>query len=367
MFNLVANHQWPRITTYLESLKQHFRPHTDSGSVTHMPEASLLAEQVSMIPSLQTQKWEDDHGFWFSIPLGPLQTRRSVLSDELAGIKSNTNCTGETLCKIQESVSELFEDICRLCRPGTTPEHEASLLKKVMSDMFDLWREPRSRFMLKAALRKQCIRQKGQDTLLFLARVCYAAYTFVEIAKVSRAFRSIEIVSVPHCGNQGRPRNQRRRKKEHTVGDEYKTLQDVIKSLDLTFHPGWRDDLVQNAAGFTGLRRSKRKKEFHHAETQLLAYFEYSMSPDDQSQTRRYIGCSRRCCRLCHVLIRAHEHFDVRGTHETLLHRWNVPMSPSTGNGSSSMQLHLAMDRLLMELKVSLQTLFNDSPPRKRT
>lgn len=234
-----------------------------------------------------------------------------------------------------------------------------------MSHMFNLWREPRARFMLKAALR-QFTRQKEKDTLLFLARVCYAAYIYVEIAKACRPFQSIEIVSVPHSKNQGRHRNQRRHNKQrrHKVRDEYASLLDVTKALGLTFHPTWKAYFAQNAARFTGLRKSKRDKEFYHAETQLLAYFEYSMSLDDRNQSHKYIGCSRRCCWLCHVLIRAHDHFGVRGTHDTLLYRWNVPMTSPTEKGGSSMQLHLAMDRLLMELKVSLQTLFN-SPPSK--
>lgn len=184
--------------------------------------------------------------------------------------------------------------------------------------------------------------------------------------KLLDLFRSIEIVSVPHRKNQGRHRNQRRHNKQrrHTAGEEYASLLDVIKALGLAFHPSWRAYFAQNAARFIGLRKSKRDKEFHHAETQLLAYFEYSMSPDDRNQSHKYIGCSRRCCWLCYVLVRAHENFGVRGTHETFLYRWNVPMTSPTGEGGSSMQLSLAVDRLLMELKASLQTSFN-SPPAK--
>ncbi|KGO46243.1 hypothetical protein PEX2_067260 [Penicillium expansum] len=367
MFNLVADHQWPRITTYLKSLKRVFQSNINSASVKSMPKLSLLAQQVSIMPSLRSREWEEDNGFLFAIPLHySAPANRSAPADELTNAKSNTTCTGETLSNIQGSVSELFEKIRRLCQPNTTSEDETSLLKEVMSHMFDLWREPRARFMLKTALRREFIQQKEREALLFLGRVCYAAYIYVEIAKVSRSFQSIEIVSVSHTESQGRGRTQRRHKKtqRHTAGDEYANILAVIKALGLTFNPSWKFYLAKNAARFPGLRKSKGDKEFHHAETQLLAYFEYSMSPDDRNQSHKYIGCSRRCCWLCYALLRAHEYFGVRGTHETLLYRWNVPIPSTTGSGSLPTQLDLAMERLLMELKVSLQTLFN-SPGRK--
>jgi hypothetical protein len=380
MFNLVADHQWPRITTYLEWLRWGFRSEIDPGlveSVFEPPplekrvfEPPLLEERVLTIPSLRIKEWEDDNKFLFTIPLDYSVRANRSLAEELTNVKSNITCTGETVCEIQGSVSKLFENIHRLCQLGTTPDDQTNLLKKVMSQMFVLWREPRARFMLKVALRRQFTTQKGKNTLLFLARVYYAAYIYVEIAKVCKSFRSIEIVSVRPSGNPGQHRNQRRhkKKKRHTAEDQCTNILDVIKALGLTFHPSWTNYLTRNErneARFTEMRKSKRDKEFHHAETQLLAYFEYSMSTDDRNQSHKHIGCSRLCCWLCHVLVRAHEHFGVRGTHEALLYRWNVPMPPATNKGSLSTQLHLAMERLLMELKVSLRNSFN-KPRGKR-
>ncbi|KAJ5153726.1 uncharacterized protein N7500_009165 [Penicillium coprophilum] len=368
MFNLVAEHQWPRITTYLESLKRVFQSNINLGSVKSMLKPFLVEELVLTIPSLQSREWEDDSGFLYTIPLGfSERAGRPVPAEDLDNMKSNTTCTGETICEIQGSVSELFEEIHRLCQPDTTPEDQKNLLKEIMSRMFELWRESRARFMLKAALRRQFTRQEDKYTLLFLARVCYAAYIYVEVAKVSRSFRSIDIVSVSHSGNQGQRKSRRRHKKKRrsTADDECATILDVIKTLGLAFHPSWRIYLAQNAAKFTNMRNSKRDKDFYHAESQLLAYFEYSMSPDDRNQSHKYIGCSRRCCWLCHVLVRAHEHFGVRGTHETLLYRWNVPTPSLTEKRSSSAQLDLAMERLLMEVMFLLQDLLS-RPKEKR-
>lgn len=81
MFTLVADHQWPRITTYLESLKRVFRSNIDFSLVTSMPRVSLLAERVSTIPSLQSREWEDDNGLLFAIPLDHcVRAKRSVMS-----------------------------------------------------------------------------------------------------------------------------------------------------------------------------------------------------------------------------------------------------------------------------------------------
>ncbi|KAJ5189901.1 hypothetical protein N7491_008058 [Penicillium cf. griseofulvum] len=236
-----------------------------------MPKTALLAERVSTIPFLRSKGWEDDNEFSFTIPLDYLGENHPVLAEELT-VKSNTTCTGETVCEIQGSVSELFENIHRLCQLNTTQGDQTSLLKEVLSQMFDLWRTPRARFMLKAALR-QFTRQQDKDTLLFLARIRYATYIYVEIAKVCGSFRSIEIVSVPRSGNQGQHENKRQhKKKRHIAEDECANIIDIIKALGLTFHPSWKD-LAQGAAKFTEMRKSKRNKEFYHAETQLLAYY----------------------------------------------------------------------------------------------
>ncbi|KAF4769344.1 hypothetical protein HAV15_008819 [Penicillium sp. str.  len=122
MFNLVADYQGPRITTYLESLKRVFRPNTDPGLAKSTPNPSLLAERVLAIPSLKIREWEDDNGFLFTMPLDySVRANRPTPPDKLTDVKSNTTCTGQTVHEIQGSVSELFENIRRLCRADTTP------------------------------------------------------------------------------------------------------------------------------------------------------------------------------------------------------------------------------------------------------
>ncbi|KAJ5193420.1 hypothetical protein N7449_009562 [Penicillium cf. viridicatum] len=89
MFNLVADYQWPRITTYLESLKL-------------------------------SRKWEDDNEFLFTIPLDySVRKNRPAPADKLTNVKSNTTCTSETVHEIQGSVAQLFENIRRLYQADT--------------------------------------------------------------------------------------------------------------------------------------------------------------------------------------------------------------------------------------------------------
>lgn len=38
-----------------------------------------------------------------------------------------------------------------------------------------------------------------------------------------------------------------------------------------------------------------------------------------------HIGLSKLCCLLCWLLLRTHGAFHIRGTHETIMHKWEMP------------------------------------------
>lgn len=359
MFNLVAKHQWPRIRSYLESLRQACRKQTNSGPVKLLKSGTLTTERVAAIPALRIRKWNDNNEFEFAIPLN-----RSLSADEETHVKSDTTCTGETLCEVQIRVPVIFQKIHYLCQPRLELETEATLLKEIISHIFDLWREPRARFMLKAAMRGHFSRQKDRDILLFLGRVSYATWVFIAIAKGDSSFQSIKIVPVPHRGNQGQHKQQQTR---HAVRDENSNIPDAMKALGIACHPSWKLHLAHKDDEFTTLREEKSNRYHHHAETQLLSNFQYSMSSGDRSQSHRYIGCSRRCCLLCYLFVHAHGRFAVRGTHGTLLHRWNVPMPSPTCSGSSFKELRLAQDRLLMALQDRLRKICHGPPTKTKS
>jgi hypothetical protein len=65
-------------------------------------------------------------------------------------------------------------------------------------------------------MKKYFKRQKERDAVLFLARIAYAAHTFIEVAKSLRAFRSIEIVSIPVCAEKSGDKNNTQQQNRRT-------------------------------------------------------------------------------------------------------------------------------------------------------
>lgn len=153
----------------------------------------------------------------------------------------------------------------------------------------------------------------------------------------------------------------------HAVRDESLSIPNVIKALGIACHPSWKLHLTQKDDNFTKLCEEKSNRYHHHAETQLLSNFQYSMSSDNRSQSHRYIRYSRRCYLLCYLFVYAHGRFAVRGTHGTLLHRWNVPMPSPTCSGSLFKELRLAQDRLFMTLKDRLRKICHDPPTKTKS
>lgn len=365
MFSIIADHQRPRIAFYIKSLKEALQSSVQQQIPQHGPNLPLIAENVQAITTSDSRDWEDHNGLTFTIPLS-LPPRVNI-EDKISNAKSDTAHTGETLRGIQVRISELFEDLRGQCESNFAPKEELSLTRNIMIRTFDLWREPRSRFMLKASLRRYFTRQKDRDTLLFLARVSYAAHTFVQIAECYRPFRSIEIVPIsPWTQNGSHKSKIRQSKKQCSAVKEDKWSPIVVaRALGIHVHPDWEGYFVQNASRFHEIRENKRKKDYHHAEIQLITYFEHSMLAGDRELSQRYIGCSRRCCLLCYQLVCTHGYFSVRGTHGTLIYRWNVPDPPLVDEDGLSKHLYLALDYLFLNLKAHLQQLL--TRPKKKS
>jgi hypothetical protein len=104
-----------------------------------------------------------------------------------------------------------------------------------------------------------------------------------------------------------------------------------------------------------------------HAEIQMLLYQNSgAMSPDEQgsaSSVHPYIGYSKRCCLLCWLFIRIHSAFHVRGTHETIVHRWEIPIASLTKPATIKFQ-STSVD-LFSIIKIILQNMFDQSFPLK--
>lgn len=154
------------------------------------------------------------------------------------------------------------------------------------------------------------------------------------------------------------------KKKKSKVIQTQQTLIQIAATLGLELRgAGWIKHLQKNKTeeNFNGLRAQKCHV---HAEIQLLSHQKTSVSSQDEiGKVHPYIGCSKRCCLLCWLFIRTDASFQVRGSHETVMHRWEIPtrllLDPSTT------QLHLISNDFFYFIKTILQNLFNQSFPLK--
>lgn len=151
MLDLIADHQRPRIKFYFKSLKQAFQSSVQPRVIQSRPGTALAEKQVEAIPVLTTHEWEDNNGFLFTIPL--CQPVRVNVKDEIGDARSDTAHTGETVGGIQTRILEPFADLRQRCEHDSTSKDEMTSPKDIMVRIFDLWREPRSRFTLRTAMK----------------------------------------------------------------------------------------------------------------------------------------------------------------------------------------------------------------------
>lgn len=101
---------------------------------------------------------------------------------------------------------------------------------------------------------------------------------------------------------------------------------EIVKSLGLYVRGvGWLHHL-ENKATKSSFHKLRGEKCHVHAEIQLLSHqTQYFKSRQEKGCVHPYIGCSKLCCLLCWLLLRVHDAYHVRGTHETIMHRWEIP------------------------------------------
>ena len=88
---------------------------------------------------------------------------------------------------------------------------------------------------------------------------------------------------------------------------------------------GWLRHLESTAIK-NSFRKLRGEKCSVHAEIQLLSHqTQLIKSRHENGCAHPNIGCSKLCCLLCWLLLRVHGAYHVRGTHETITHRWEIP------------------------------------------
>lgn len=319
LFTLVINYQRRRIIYYLKKLQEAF--------VIDRPKPLLQTNDVKLSEAwVQNQSkakeriWVDDHGTEYRIPIG---------SSTAFNTESEAARSGDSLKDINVEVSTILDTAQRLCGSvdtkngtGRFTSSQESDLKKLMTTILVSWRSIRHRSALKTRLRrlfhnlKQ--RNKLQNTVImalnFLSRIYLSVETFIDAAVRMPMFQSIEYVPVTAPLLQ----LQLQLSQETPI--------EVIERLGILItNDGWTN-FFQKRDTLATFQKMIKQKRFMHAELQALYHYDtsYGIKSKDY-HVHPYIGCSKHCCLLCYGFIIAHGGFAVRGTHETIMHQWNLP------------------------------------------
>jgi hypothetical protein len=357
LFALVLHYQQPRIKHYLKKLQKAFTISRDSEHPAHSNRAKLSADSLRELPTVKNLSWIDDKGNDFKIPASSSTTKVNA--------ESETAMTGGSWEIIHAEVSVMFDKVNELCQLNQIgdaavrfTDSQASLLKELMSTALTVWKSVRHRSAIKTRLQTHFrnVKQglKRQNTVItalkFLSRVYLSVVTFIDAAEKTPMFRSIECVPIKVPPQQfyydpspGTPMEVLKRLRIRVTGD------------------GWVRYLQQRTTKVNFLRLRKQKPHMH-CELQILhEYDAFYRSRDDASYVHPYIGCSKRCCLLCYCFILAHGEFKVRGTHETVTHRWQLPtIFPSA---DAQAKFRTATEHLYRTVVGILQSLFQKCYP----
>ncbi|UKZ75490.1 hypothetical protein TrVFT333_003176 [Trichoderma virens FT-333] len=315
MFDLVFNHQRPRISTYLEKLRRTFQCPRLANRQTNQSQRALTESLVKKLPWLNTKVWIDDKGFEYEIP----SEHPACDGEEI----SEAVLTGQSFKDVDVGIFEYFQTIEKLCGEEIL-ETQDFLLKNLMRMTLELWKGARTRAAVKSHLRRYFgedpTRQKEAEKILcFTAKIYQIVRIFIEAAERLPVFKSIELVEV--SPRQSAPKNATTR--PSTPLEACKRLGISVNNINGINY------LSQLSKKFGVMVKERRNKHHFHAEIQMLCSRDALLSCDERKQTHPYIGCSRRCCMLCYAFLRFYGGFKMRGTHETVMHRWEIPLSAS--------------------------------------
>jgi len=355
MFDLVLKYQQPRISYYVEKLRQAFRIEK-LVVIPGISEQPVLSDSwLRRLPDPGSRIWIDDSGNEFKF--------LSRLSDD-ADNNSRVALSAQSLKHVEDEVAAIFSVVDKLIALNiklTDYSRLEALLKELLPTLYLVWKSARFQALMKSQLHlrfqhsqyPQKRQSEAMTALRFLCRCYYSVETFVEAAKALRIFHNIEWIPVPVP-----PKASRRARAK--AGQAKGTPLEIAKILGVYLRGnGWTDHLEKQTTKTT-FKQLQSEMCHVHAEIQVLHY-QNIISSEEQGKVHPYIGCSKRCCLLCWLFIRIHGWADVRGCHETLLHRWEIPVNSLAEPVASKFQ-SISNDLFGM-IKYILQNMFDQSFP----
>ena len=320
MLDMILQYQRPRITFYLSKLRRALRPEKPITCTTQDKKPRLSNKWLQRLPVLHTRSWIDDNDNEFRFPCALLGEADNISGAALtAQSLKNINYEVDNIFKLVDQVTSLAEN---------KDDHlRRAILKQLLPSLFSVWRSPRFQASVKARLRVQLQDLQHSDkrqheaftALTFLCRVYYSVDVFVQAAQSMPIFKSVECIPIPlqpAIPMEAIPNFARAQA----------TPLEIAKSLGLSVYDvGWFHHLGKSTTQ-TRFHELRGEKCDVHAEIQLLFHHtRFLKSQHEDGRVHPYIGCSKLCCLLCWQLIRVHGAYQVRGTHETVMHRWGIP------------------------------------------
>lgn len=343
MFSLIIEYQRPRIMYYVDKLREALLSDQRSAKRSEHSPTELSQRHLASIRPFRDRQWTDHEGNIFEIP---------TASACKSGPWSEAAITGDSLLNIEDDIGSVLVKIQEFCgfslAPRFTPS-QISLMRSIMSASLRIWRSIRHESAIKAAIRNRLWDLRGAAkrektfviALKYLGRTCLAVETFVEAAERMPMFQAIrcEAIHPP-------------RKKTVALPVRQDPLQ-MLASLRVEVRDKEWIQYLQKDKAQRDFQDMRSRQRFLHAELQVLNHFASVLTAGDKSiRVHPYIGCSKLCCLLCFRLVLAHGKFKMRGTHLTVMYRWEVP---------SAVGLQPAANRLYKEILTELRATLGGS------
>lgn len=280
----------------------------------------LSNEWLQRLPVLHTRSWIDDNENEFQFSGASLDEAENI---------SRAALSAQSLKNISEEVDSIFKLIDQVSSLDENEDYHMSraILKQLLPSLFSVWRSPRFQASIKARLRarfqdsqrSEKRQHEAVTALKFLCRVYLSVDVFIQAAQSMPIFKSVECVPVPL-----QPAIPTKATSNPILAQA--TPLEIAQSLGLYVRGfGWLHHLESKAIK-NSFRKLRGEKRHVHAEIQLISYrIQFFKSRHEDERVHPYIGCSKLCCLLCWLLLRVHGAFSVRGTHETIMHRWEIP------------------------------------------
>lgn len=320
MLDMILRFQRPRIAYYVSKLRNALRFEESTAFRTQDERPRLSDQYLQGLPVLHTRDWIDDNENKFQFSVASLGEAENI---------SRVALSAQSLKEVKDEIDCIFTLVDEVCSLDESKDYASSqaVLKQLLPSLFSVRRSPRFQASIKARLHARLQHSKNTKrkqheavtALKFLCRVYYSVDVFIRTAQSMSIFKSVECVPVPL-----QPATPIKAISTHVRAHE--TPLGIAKSLGLYVRGiGWLRHL-ENQGTRNNFRKLRGDQCYVHAEIQLLSHqTQFSKAPLEGGRVHPYIGCSKLCCLLCWLLLRVHGAYHVRGTHETIMHRWEIP------------------------------------------